>query len=272
MARLSHTSAGASDLRSLHVAGHKVDRPERQPRPAIEWRSSDGARHVLPPSQVIGKFFEDEDPVRGAPSFRGQWSKPGRYWMSRTGRHVPYESRFEMQHLKLLDHDPDVVSVAWQPFRVHFGRDQAPYTHVPDLFVRRSDNTASVIDVKGALAADREDNQLVFALTKCVCSDAGLDYQVATEPDPVVLANVTWLAGYRRTVPYTSDATQALLDASADGATIATIVAQAAQATGLHALLVRPVLFHLLWRHQLGMAHDRVLDDDTPVFPGGSDQ
>lgn len=161
---------------------------------------------------------------------------------------MPYEGRFEMQHLMLLDHDPDVVAVAWQPFRVHFGRDRKPHTHVPDLFVRYRDGTTLVLDVKGALAADREDNRLVFSLTASVCKEAVLAYRVAAEPDPVVLANVTWLDGYRRQPPHTADAAQALLHAVRRRRPRRAVVERAAQVTGPHPLFVRPVLFHLIWR------------------------
>lgn len=252
---------------------HALRRPRRPVRtarppqavdvPTVEWRDPSCGLLQRPLDRARTCRFETAAPVRGMPAFKGQWSKPGRYWFSGCGAHISYESRFERQHLILLDFDPRVVAVAGQPFRLHFARSTAPYRHVPDLFVRHVDDSALVIDVKGALAAGTPKNREVFARTAAACTELGLAYKVASEPHPTLMTNVAWLAGYRRPQHLADDLRPHLLDAVTReaGLPLGAAVAAAARSSHAHPAVIRPVLFHLMWQHAITTDLTQMIDD-----------
>ncbi|MFJ8828108.1 TnsA-like heteromeric transposase endonuclease subunit [Streptomyces sp. NPDC102467] len=68
--------------------------------------------------------------------------------------------------------------------------------HTPDFFARGVDGTGIVIDVR---ADDRieERDAAAFAATERACSEVGWEFRRVGVPDPVFMANVRWLAGYR---------------------------------------------------------------------------
>lgn len=237
----------------------------------VEWRDPEDGMRSKRADRAENVPFESALPVRGMPAFKGQWSKPGRYWFSGCGAHVQYESRFEMDHLTLLDFDPRVVAVSSQPFRIYFGRSTSPVTHVPDLFVRYTDGSARLIDVKGALAAAKPHNALVFSLTEQVCDLLGVEYRVATEIEPTLIANVRWLAGYRRPQAGTDDVADHLRAAVSPGAPLGQAVAAAAATSGLHPAVVRPALFHLMWHQVVTADLSCLLDESTELSVGDRD-
>lgn len=235
---------------------------------SVEWRDPELGVAERSLESARGFPFETALPIRGMPAFKGQWSKPGRYWFSGCDAHVQYESRFEMAHLTLLDFDPRVVAVSGQPFRVRFGMEDAPFTHVPDLFVRYGDGTALVIDVKGALAAGTPANRKVFARTASACDAMGVAYRVATEPDPAVLANVRWLAGYRRPQHHTDRLRGHVLGAARNAGALGGAACLAARTSGAPEVVVRPVLFHLMWHRAITADLTRLFDNDTVLTVG----
>ena len=89
----------------------------------------------------------------------------------------------------------------------------------------------------------------------------GWQYRLAAEPDPVVAANLTWLAGYRR--PYVRDGrTAALL---IEGTEEPVPLLAAAQAIG-DPMAVLPTLFHLLWTGPLCCDLEGPLADHTLIW------
>ncbi|WP_454113943.1 TnsA-like heteromeric transposase endonuclease subunit [Microbacterium maritypicum] len=92
-------------------------------------------------------------------------------------------------------------STVWilsQPFLVE-GRDGSrKRRHVPDYLVERTGGRACVIDVKPA--ALLSDPKIAAALTWSgqLVESIGWDYVVLSEPEPVRLSNLKFLAGYRR--------------------------------------------------------------------------
>jgi hypothetical protein len=136
-------------------------------------------------------------PVREPVFYKGQWSKPGWYWMASVARHVSYESKFERSFLIAADFSGTVAEVLPQPLRLHFDRAAAPYRHVPDFLLAYRDGSRELVDIKGARARQKPVNRLTFTLTGRACDQLGWAFTVFTELAPAVRANVEFLAGFR---------------------------------------------------------------------------
>ncbi|ASL07544.1 hypothetical protein MYCODSM44623_05780 (plasmid) [Mycobacterium intracellulare subsp. chimaera] len=225
----------------------------------VEFNSSGGSSR-LPLAECAAVAFElDCSPVRGFPAFRGQGNYPGLWWFSTTREHVGYESWSERDHLIALDADPAVVGVASQPFRLHWGDGRH---HVPDYFVRLSDGTATVLDVRADDRISDADAEL-FDRSEQACRSLGWAYRRAGVADPVVTANLRWLSGYRHPRVY-RPAVAAALEAVFDSARpLMTGVRPVGEA-----IMVLPVLFHLLWHRRLGVdLSAAVLTEESIVGP-----
>jgi hypothetical protein len=87
------------------------------------------------------------------------------------------------------------------------------------------------------------------------CKEAGVGYRVLSEPDPQLLVNVRWLAGFRERPPDPDGERSRMLSVLAVGSlTIGELMSDAREA-----MLARPVLMHLLW------AGDALVDLSGPV-------
>src|SRR5699024_2929594 len=64
-------------------------------------------------------------PVRSPRSYARQRHYPGLFWSATTGSHVPYESRLELDRLRVADFDSRVVWISGQPMWLS-GRDGGP--------------------------------------------------------------------------------------------------------------------------------------------------
>jgi len=232
----------------------------------VEW-FGEGGEVRLPLSRVAEVAFEDAAPVREFPSYRGQRHFPGLYWAASMARHVGFESWLERDHAILLDFDPAVRAFASQPFWLHW-RDVATgraRTHAPDYFARLADGVGLVIDCR---PADRVDDRsaVAFAATRRACELVGWEYRLVGEIDPVRVANLRWLAGYRHgrygCGPGVAEAVRSAFWSPAP------LVAQAAEIGDPIAVL--PVVFHLLWQGLLTADLSRPLSDHTLVCRAGA--
>lgn len=204
--------------------------------------------------------LEDCLPVRGFPSYKGQSNHVGRWWTATTGGHVGYESWLERDRLQLLDFDPDVVGIAAQPFWLFWTKpDGKPRSHAPDYFARHADGGALVLDCRPLDRIKPLDAE-AFSATQAACALLGWRYEVAGAPDPVFMANVRWLSGYRHRRYDLPEVTGALLDAFAEPAELMS----GAESVG-DTIAVLPVLFYLLWRHRLQADLSVPLSADTEV-------
>lgn len=180
-----------------------------------------------------------------------RWSKgkrhnPGWWWSATADRHIGYESWLERDVLMLLDFDLEVVAVASQPFWLHWHDGHRDRRHCPDYFARRCDGTAVVIDVRDDGRIEPKDAE-AFAAMEAACAQAGWRFRRLGAADAVVTANVRWLSRYRHPRCLGPDGLAAALLA-AFGRPRA--LWDGAAAVG-DRLAVLPVLFHLLWRHDL---------------------
>jgi hypothetical protein len=189
--------------------------------------------------------FELARPVRGFVSFKGQSHFPGLWWFTAAGDHVGFESWLERDVVMLLDADPAVAAVVSQPFWLSWPGEGRTVRHAPDFFARRRDGSAEVIDVR---ADDQigDSDAVKFEMTRLACVQAGWVYRRIGVLDPVLAANLRWLAGYRHP-------RYAVPGCAADLARVFAsplALMDGAGAVG-DPIAVLPVLFSLLWRRRL---------------------
>jgi hypothetical protein len=189
--------------------------------------------------------FEEVPPVRQFPSFKGQKNFPGLYFASGMGRHIGFESWLERDQLMMLDYSSKVRSFAVQPFWLSWPSGSKVVRHAPDIFVRMADGRGLVIDVR---ADDRiaPEDAAAFAATARACELVGWDYRRVGVVDPVMLANVKWLSGYR----YRRCMSEPLRDRLVERFSQPTPLLEGAEAVG-DRIAVLPSLFHLLWTQVL---------------------
>jgi hypothetical protein len=186
--------------------------------------------------------FEAVEPVR-----EFSWRKYSRgfagWYYSATARdHVGYESWLERDRLVLLDRDPQVTAIASQPFWLHWHDGVRNRRHAPDYFVRLADGRARVVDVRAEDDLDDATRES-FTATERACRSVGWEFVWVGRPAPVLMANIRWLARYRRT---RCGRPQAVADRLLDVFRQPKGLWEGAGLVG-DRLQVLPVLFHLLW-------------------------
>jgi len=118
--------------------------------------SRHGLVQHIDPVDAARVAFEDADPVREFPSWPGKRNFEGKLWMASTGQHVPFESFWERAFLTSMDRTGDAVGVSSQPMWIRWRSPKR--SHAPDYFVRRSDGTALLTDVRPAELIKPEDS------------------------------------------------------------------------------------------------------------------
>jgi hypothetical protein len=216
----------------------------------------------LPLDQAASVAFETSKPVRTFPSYRGQRSNSGMWWFATSEVHVGFESWFERDLLMLLDFDLDVVAVSSQPFWLNWRGGSGTRSHAPDFFARHADGTASVIDCRPRARIKPRDRE-AFDTTAAVCSEVGWTFQLVDGLDPVVLANVRWLAGYRHRRHHRIDVATKLIEAFVEP----TPLLAGVEAVG-DPIKVLPVAYHLLWGHVLEVGIQAPLHEGSIVSCG----
>lgn len=136
-------------------------------------------------------------PVRRVGSRASQKHYSGLFWSATTRGHVPYESRLELDRLWLADFDVEVTWIAAQPMWFSGLDDDVRRRHAPDLLLTKGRRVV-VVDVKPAEFAALTEVRVVFEWTSRLCRARGWEYEVFTDADPVVLANIRTLALGRR--------------------------------------------------------------------------
>jgi hypothetical protein len=185
--------------------------------------------------------FEDVAPVRDFPSYKGQRNFPGLYFAACTGRHVGFESWLERDWMMLLDFSPRVRAFSAQPFWLLWSSGGRVRRHAPDIFVRLADGRGAVVDVRADDRIEPEDAE-AFEATAVACESVGWGFRRVGVPDPVLTANVRWLAGYRHPRCLRGEYRAGLLEAFASPAPLL----GGALSVG-DRIAVLPTLFHLMW-------------------------
>jgi hypothetical protein len=189
-------------------------RPVRTENDVVaRYRGSDGgfvdtSLDRLPVDEVLAGL-----PAREFRSYKGRRHYSGWYWSATTGGHVLYESRPELARILLADQDSSVVAIAAQPFLLEGSDDERTRRHVPDVPLGHADGPVTVVDVK---AVSRLDDPTVSAVRvdQAAVRSAGFRFEVWSGADAVLLENVRFLAGYRRSVLIAQEWGQRVLDVS----------------------------------------------------------
>lgn len=218
----------------------------------------------VPLAEVVGRDFVGYNSIRLIPAHRGQKHLPGLYWFSTLDRLIPYESRLEMFTLMNFDFQGDVIDVLSQPFLLHFADNEVRYRHIPDFLVWRKQGQVDVVDVKPASRVDHAKNRRAFESTEAASLRFGWDFQVHAELDPLYLANLKWLAGYRRRPPHAAAFTEQLVCACAESARSFRELLQLVEP----APLARTVIFHLLWMGILKVDMMQLIGNTSVIYPG----
>lgn len=219
--------------------------PEAGSRFDLTFSDEAGSRRREPLPACWARPFEAAEPVRSFPSVKGGVNWSGYWWSATTGRHVGYESWVERDVAMMLDFDPAVTAFSSQPFWLHWPGEKGQRRHAPDFFARLADGGGVVVDVRPDDQVDEAAAE-AFAATAQACAEAGWGFRRTGGPLAVLAANVRWLAGYRHSRCFRADVAKELLVVFGRPAPL---LAGARQAGDPIAVL--PVLYHLLWRHDL---------------------
>jgi hypothetical protein len=204
-------------------------------------------RRRRPLPECVTVRFESVPPVRGFRWSRGDRHFSGWYWSATVGRHVGFESWLERDRLLLLDFDPLVVGISSQPFWLHWHDGDRERRHAPDYFVRFSDGSAAVVDVRADDRIEPKD-AAAFEMTRLACAQMGWEFQRLGAPDAALVANVRWLSRYRHPRCLRREAAARLREVFAEP----TALLRGADRAG-DRLETLPTLFHLLWGQELSV-------------------
>jgi len=212
----------------------------------LEYVDQDGGRRRDSLLECWWARFDEVDPVRSFPSWKGQTNFPGLWWSSTMGRHVGFESWLERDLAMLLDYRRDVVAFSSQPFWLHWMTEDGPRRHVPDFFARCADGSTTVIDVR---ADDRVDERAAaaFAATQVACGQVGWRFERVGALPAGFGRNLRWISRYRHCRYLGLDG---VADAVVDAFAEARPLFEGAGEVG-DTLAVLPVVYHLLWQQRL---------------------
>jgi hypothetical protein len=214
----------------------------------IRYRSADEGRLSKPAKAIPSAVLFDVMPWRTFGWYQGQRHYSGTYWCATELDHVIYESRLELAVLILADFEPAYQRIIAQPFQLTAPVGGQGRRHTPDFLVATDDGPL-VIDVVRAERLEFPEVQAVCSWTQQVIESVGWRYGVHVEPPPTMMANVRFLAGYRR--DWLID-TQALSEIRCRTAALAGVPLRDAERaiTGVAPPLVRAALMHLLWQNE----------------------
>jgi hypothetical protein len=223
----------------------------------VEWVDTRGRSHVELLGDARAVDFSAVDAVRRFPSFRGQRNYTGWYFCSTAERHLRYESLLERAVLRCLDFNPAVESIATQPLHLWAG---GRAHRIPDIAVRHCGNPLTIIDVCPRAFVDKQRRVDGHVLMATACEALGWRHQVLSEPDEVLAVNVAWLAGYR-VQPENCAQAEADLRLLGDRFSLRDVDERFEWPA-----LVRPAVFHLLWKGVLRCDMlTAKLEDDTEL-------
>ena len=147
----------------------------------------------------------------------------------------------------LADFDPEVTGLFAQPFLLSVtGPRGLERQWVPDFCLVRVDGSLTLVEVKPArrvvvpAVAERLD------FFRGVVAGYGLSFEVLSEPDPVVWANVAFLAGFRHRAHFDGSILDSLLALLEPGGVSLTVL-ESGLVPRWEPMIVRPHVLHLLW-------------------------
>ena len=211
-------------------------------------------------------------PWRTVRSFHGRPHYAGWYWSATTKGFVTYESRLELSRLILADQDQSISWIVSQPFLMS-GRDDEVgrrRNHVPDFaFIERTGGVA-ISNVKPSEKLAVENVRVALEWAERSLATRGWRHEVWTGADPVLLANVGFLASYRIRERCSSEALSAVR--SFVEAPISILEIEEACLTDLPVTHIRPAILHCIWTGELSANLEEPLDRYSLVGPSASNE
>ncbi|KAB1141158.1 TnsA-like heteromeric transposase endonuclease subunit [Streptomyces luteolifulvus] len=229
--------------------------------PSASIRYVDDSVRTVPFSVLRLADFADSVPWRQFRSVRGQRHYSGTYMSATTAGPVVHESRLELARLLLADFDPAVRGIYGQPCRLMARIGDRVRRHVPDFLLVMRSGTARVVIAKSADRLGEPKVSEALAWPGELVERCGWEYEVWSGADPVVLANVRFLAAYRRPGVVPEEDVRAAWQSVRDGDELA--VAERRLAGGRPAHEVRPALMALLWSGRLVTDLSRPISGDS---------
>lgn len=233
---------------------------------AVAFRSAVGEQRCVPAGEVSPATLFSASPWRTFRWYFGQRHYSGTYWSATERDHVIYESRLELANLILADFDPSVHRIVAQPFQLTANVDGQERRHIPD-YLWEDDQGPTVVDV---VRAERMTNPRIVRLcvwTREIVESLGWSYLVLHEPVAVRIANVRFLAGYRREWLANQDVLGDLRCRRTD--LVGRSFGEAEQLIEGHPrALVRSALLSMLWRREFEVNLDVRLGRSTVLESG----
>lgn len=208
-------------------------------------------------SRAKPAMLDEALPWRTFRMYYGQPHYSGTYWCATENSSVIYESRLELSRLILADFDTKVSHIVAQPFLLRAKLDGARRRHIPDFFLQTSDGPV-VVAVKPRDQLDRPKNIDTFSWVRSAIESMGWRFEIASEPEPVLMENVRFLAGYRRSRYVNTDALEELRSVNLNNVSFGDVLRQVRRTP---APLARSALLHMLWSHEVLTDLDVVLTD-----------
>ena len=166
----------------------------------VRFRTPDNIERVVPLDDAQGAELAGALPWRRVSLARGQQHFSGFWWSSTTGDHVIYESRLQLARLILADFDPEVEAIVAQPFRLESVMDGQIRHHIPD-FLLLGGGRRQVVNVKPRESLANPKVRDTLAWAHGAPEQRAWATEVWSGTDPVLLANLRFLAGFRRPRP-----------------------------------------------------------------------
>lgn len=227
----------------------------------VSYRPAAGVERAVSAETVSPVALLQAAPWRTFRWYFGQRHYPGAYWSATQRDHVIYESRLELANLLLADFDPAVRQIVAQPFLLTAEVNGQLFIHIPD-YLLGTDREPVVVDVVRGERMVKPEIMFLCAWTRQIVESLGWSYVVENEPPRIRLANVRFLAGYRRDWLINTPILNEMRSCSAQFAGMS--IADAEQAVRPYPQqVVRPVLMHLLWCHEYCVELDGPLRSST---------
>ena len=228
----------------------------------VSLRTADGGEASFPLHHVQGRQVIAAVPWRKTRSARGQAHCPGYFWSATAGGHVIYESRLELARLLLADFDRHVVAIAAQPFLLRARVGGQARRHVPDFLLAHADKSVRVVNVKPAGKLAEPQTAEALAWPGQLIEDHGWQYEIWSGTDPLLLANLRFLAGYRRPGLLPEQLLDDVLAAVRPGDTIGSVISR--MSPGRRPDAVKAAVLGLLWQQRLATdLHGHLGSDST---------
>lgn len=223
---------------------------------------------TFPFRDVTLRAFNEAVPWR-LPTYRhSQTNRPGLYWTVTETAHVPYESLIELLTLLRLDRDPEIAHILAQPFRLFINEPRGK-SYVPDFLTVRGDRSVEIVEVKPLHKMKDPRTVATDDWARKAIEPHGWRYLVVNEPGVQLGYNLRFLAGYRRPWLFNGEVLATVRANTYQPEFFGALEARIAELTGVHALIVRSHLLHLLWTGDLACDLNRPIDGGSVIFPQG---